>query len=316
MRKAFPFLIAVILLCITLFACTPANVKQPSDEEILTELLSNYEQNPCHKIEGQIFKNNELFAKVSATTNLQEKKISLNFNDKEYLYYGTYLVRKESDYVVDKSETNYLSTLNEFLPFVINNYVYDKDNRGELYRSENRIIVTFLNKGVKNSFASPLSVNAGYLSIGFDGKEITDTTLTTTVTENGVSYPLYCHYKYQTSDFTFNNLPWVCPTDTIGYAAYAMNTLSTLNVGKTLKTASGKRDTGVELSAIKVTNALVKNVTTIMLDNKNTTLIIDYTERQVIIGLSSSIQTFKIIYDENYTILSISINEGTTYVLE
>jgi len=319
MKNKFKVIITVLLAALfsaALFACTPKEVKQPTVEEKFTELLSSFEAVPCHTVTGKIFKDGNLISDISAVTHLPEKKIILNVNEENFYYGETFLCKKDDDYIIEKSETDYRATLDTFMPFVIHNYVYNPLYRGEIYYSDGKYIVTFLNKGVKNSFSTPLNVNGGVLSVICENGEIVGSTLTTTVTENNVSYSLYCHYSYLKSDYEFTEKPWVRPTDSIGYAQYALKTLASHNLGKTLWTSSGKKNTEVSLGAIPVTSAVVKNVSSIVQEDGTATLFIDYSEKQIIVGLSSSMQSFKIIYDKNYEVKSITINDSVNYYLQ
>ena len=315
-KKTAVLILFVLACCIMLVSCSAPTVKEPSAEETLITLLANFEEKSCHRVSGKITKNNENPTAVSFIADRENKKINLVTDGKTYDYYATYLMETTDKTVVAKTDTTYAETLKSLAPFVLNSFVYDKNYRGEVYKTDGKIIVTFLNKGVKKSFDSTLNINGGVLAIGYRDGVITDSILTTSLTENGVSVPYYARYEYGTADSgDIGNAPSVTPGDNLNYASYAMNVLSELNVGKTLRTVSGKKDTGVSLKSIPVTAATVSSVTAITNENY-ITLVITYSKKQIIPGLSSSVESFRITFDENYVVNGININEGIRFILE
>lgn len=317
MKKKIAVLILFVLACcIMLVSCTKPTVKEPSAEETLLTLLANFEEISCYSVSGKITKNNENPTAISFVADPENKKIELVSDGKTYDYYATYLMETTDKTVVSKINTTYAETLRTLAPFVLNSFVYDKNYRGEVYKTDGKIIVTFLNKGVKKSFDSSLNIDGGVLTIGYKDGVITDSVLTTSLTENGVSVPFYARYEYGTANSEdIGSVPFVTPTDSLNYASYAMSILSERYVGKTLRTVAGKKDTGVSLKSIPVTAATVSSVTAITNENY-ITVVITYSEKQIIPGLSSSVESFRITFDENYVVNGININEGIRFNLE
>lgn len=317
MKKTTALIAAIAFSILCLTACAAPTVKQPDPEQELVALLNGYKDVACHQIDGELYVDGKIKSSVTAKTDLPEKKIALFSNGTEYIYYARYLMKNDSGFIIEKTDTDYAETLRAFLPFVINSFSYDKNSRGEIYRTENKIIITFLNKGVKSSFSSDLQANGGVLTIITENGAIAETTLTTTVTENGEAHTYYTHYRYRNAEYAFSDMPWIKPTDTLNYASYALNTLTSANRGKTLRAGSGKVDTGASLSAFKVSSETVSLVTAIVSDNNNyVTLVITYSVKQIIAGLSSAVEILAVTFDENYLVNSVIINEGQKYVLE
>lgn len=315
-KKTAVLILIVTACCIMLVSCAAPTVKTPSAEETLIALLANFEEISCYGVSGKITKNNENPTAVSFVADRENKKIELVSDGKTYDYYATYLMETTDKTVVSKINTTYAETLRTLAPFVLNSFVYDKNYRGEVYKTDGKIIVTFLNKGVKRSFDSSLNIDGGVLAIGYKDGVITDSVLTTSLTENGVTVPLYARYEYQTANGEdIGSVPFVTPTDSLNYASYAMSILSEQYVGKTLRTVAGKKDTGVSLKSVPVTAATVSSVTAITNENY-ITVVITYSEKQIIPGLSSSVESFRITFDENYVVNGININEGIRFNLE
>ncbi len=315
-KKTAVLILFVLACCITLVSCANPTVKEPSAEETLITLLANFEEIGCYCVSGKITKNNENPTAVSFVADRENKRIELVSDGKTYDYYATYLMETTDKTVVSKINTTYAETLRTLAPFVLNSFTYDKNNRGEVYKTDGKIIVTFLNKGVKKSFDSSLNIDGGVLTIGYKDGVITDSVLTTHLTENGVTVPFYARYEYQTANSEdVGSVPFVSPTDSLNYASYAMSILSEKYVGKTLRTVAGKKDTGVSLKSIPVTAATVSSVTSITNENY-VTVVITYSEKQIIPGLSSSVESFRITFDENYVVNGININEGIRFNLE
>lgn len=313
--KAAVLILIVTACCIMLVSCSSPTVKEPTAEETLLTLLADFEEIGCYSVSGKITKNNENPTDVSFVADRESKKIKLISGEKTYDYYATYLMETTDKTVVSKIGTTYAETLKDLAPFVLNTFVYDKNYRGEVYKTDGKIIVTFLNKGVKKSFDSSLNIDGGVLTIGYKDGVITDSILTTKLTENGVSVPIYARYAYGTANSEdIGGVPFVTPTDSLNYASYAMNILCEMYADKTLRTVAGKKDTGVSLKAIPVTAATVSSVTAITNENYVTVVIV-YSKKQIIPGLSSAVESFRITFDENYAVNGININEGIRFDL-
>lgn len=314
-------LVALLILtvcCVALTACSHPTVKSPTDEERLISLLDSFFDGDSYATDGKIIKNHTDISTVSVKNDRTDKYLEITENDDTYVYYGTFLMARGETATIKKSGTTYAEMLHTYLPFSLHSFEYDSDYRGDLYITDDKIIITFLNKGVKVLFGSNLSVNGGVLVISFDEDGIVGSTLTTELTENGTTVSLYADYEYrkcEDTEVSWETMPYVEPTDTLAYAQYAMSMLAQKNSGRTLKSVAGKKDTGVSLGAFATSSDVVSNVSTIAIEDY-VTLIIEYSEKQILVGLSSSVEILRITYDRSYDVSGVNINEGTKFSLE
>lgn len=313
-KKTLIILTIVIMLALT--ACTVPTLPEETPDEFLERIVEEFREISSVAVSGKIFKDGILTSEIIGTVDDGNKKIALNENGFDYLYCNKYLIKsKEDKFFVEKTGTSFNATL-AMLPFSLYHFTYNVKNRGEIYRSGDQIILTFLDKGVKNTFSSTQNVSGGVFSVSTKNGVITDTVLTTELTENGKNVAYSLHYSYKTGGGTFDTLPWVTPSDTLNYALYAVNTMALLHENKTLHTASGNYNTGVLLGAIILDTTKIKNVFVINLEDLSINLNIVYTEKVMIVGLSSSVEEIQITYDTNFNVSAVTINGGTKYYLK
>ncbi len=314
MKRLLAVLLTALFL-LSLFGCTAPSIPEPTVEENLSTLLSDHKDIPVHSIEGKIFLDGKLTSTVTAKTNLVGKEITLIDNGVEYIYYGTYLMKKDGDYVIAKSNTNYATILSTYLPFVIDDFSFSVNNCGDIKRMGDVTVIEFYNEGGELSFPTDLDLSGGVLTVTEKDGVITESTFSSTVTEKGVSLPVYAHYVYQTADNVIDVLPWIRPTDSVDYLTYAMDILVDKYAGYTLRTMANKIDTGVSLGALPIDAKLIKDVKIISLED-NFSLFFEYSTKQIVVGLSSTINNITVTFNREYSISTLVVNEGARYELQ
>lgn len=313
--KKIACIAVIIVLALTLFACAKPTLPQPTAEEILSVLTEKFSSSPVFTVKGKIFTDGVLSSEIAGVVDDGNKKIDLTVDGSRYLYGSRYLLKSgENGFNAEKADTSFVSTLS-MLPFGMYDFKYNKNYRSEILRAENHIIITFLDKGVINTFNSSMSVSGGVFTITYDNDTITDTVLTTTLTQNGKKSQYSVHYTYESGGEAFESFPWVEPTDTLVYARYALSVLSDAYKNQTLHVASSDFNTGIPFSEIKAEAKFVKDVFVVKTDN-NYSLNIIYSEKQIIVGISSGITEVQITFDTDYKISSVIINQGNRYYLK
>lgn len=314
MKKA-AVLFAAMIFTVLLVSCAEATLPEPTAEELLATLTEEFASRKSATFDGRIFYDGILVSRIHGTADDEAKRIFLREDDEDYLYFNRYLLKSASDgFIVEKTATSYAATLKK-IPFSLFDFVYSAKNRGDIYMTDGLIVITFIDRGVKNTFSSSRQVSGGVFAVSHDGKRITGTSLTTTLTENGVSGSYSVRYSYGDGGSAFTEIPWVTPADTVSYALYAVNTLAESHGDDTLHVASSGKDTGVMLGSVVLDSAKISDVFVISLDDTSINLNIVYSEKVMVVGLSSAISEIQISYGTDYRVTSLTVNGGTRYYL-
>lgn len=304
---------AALFLCIFLSACAAEILPEPTAEELLADLTAEFSSRGSVYVDVSVYRDGQPEYFLSGTVDKTAKRILLN-GETDYLYANKYLLCDYGEgFVVEKSDTTYAETL-LLLPFSMYDFTYSAKNRNEIYRSGNHIIVTFLNRGVKNTFSSSLTVSGGVFSITFDGSKITETVLTTTLTENGKDYRYSLHYVYSDGGSAFDDMPEVVPTNSLYYMQYALEAISAVHGYETLHVASNGYDTGVMIGSVVTDETKISEVFVIYIDGV-INLNVVYSEKVMVVGLSSAISEIQITYDSAFRVSTVTVNAGTKYYL-
>ena len=236
-----------LLLIITLCACDSGTLPTPTAEQKLEYLTEKFSETEVMEVHGKIYRDGILYSEIDGVFDDANKRVKMTLDGVEYLYFSRFLLSKgDGGYAVGKVNTSFAETT-KLLPFSLYDFTYSAKNRKDITMSDSHIYISFLDRGVKNTFSSSLDVSGGVFSIAHDEKRITDTVLTTNLTENGktVSYSLHYSYGYGAAETAFDDIPFVAPANTINYTVYAVTTMASVHSGETLRDKS----TGFNINA-------------------------------------------------------------------
>lgn len=312
-KFVFAIIAAVFMLSALLFACDKPTVPEPDAEYILEKITENFENTPSIFVKGNVSYDGIITQNIEGTVNDTDKQIYLNIDSDAFIYTSKYLLKGTSDDIkVEKGNTSFNATLS-YLPFSLYAFKYNKNFVGSVEKTDNHIIISFLEVGIKKVFNTKLNVEGGVFSISYSQNRITETVLTTTLTENGRKIRYSAHYYYSDGGKAFDTVPWVTPTNSIEYATYAVNLMAATHGEQTLKSAGNNRDTKVTMDAFNMYFDKVDDVYIIEAGGKYS-LWIEYSSAIQILGLGS-IDKLEIIYDADYNVMAVNVNESTKYTL-
>lgn len=313
--KKLAFTVLIILsLAFVLVSCADKDDEPLGAEDFVALLSEEFSARKSVGIDGRYSVDGILSSEINGIVDVENKKILLSENDTEYRYFSKNLLKTDDNgnFVVESANSSFGSVLKK-LPFSMYDFVYSSKNRGDIYRTGNTVVITFLDKGVVRTFSSSLAVSGGVFSIYTDGSKVLSTVLTTTLTEGNKTTRISYRYDYTESGEAFASLPYVTPTDTVSYATYVLNTLDEKYPSATLKVASSGYDTGVFIGSVPLDNDKLSKIFCSVVEDV-TMLHIVYSERIMIVGLTSTVEEIRISYDKDYTVSEVTVN-GAKYYL-
>ncbi len=308
-------IIAVLLtLTVALYACNAPTVPEPDAEYVLNALCEKFEETPSVYIKGKIARDGVIDTEIVGTLDDTNKRILLNVNGEDKIYSSKYLLKGGADGVtVEKANTSYNATLG-LVPFSMYDFKYNKNYVGDVKKTGNHIIISFLQTGANKIFDTAKSVAGGVFSISYDGNRITETVLTTTLTEGGKETRYSAHYSYFEGGKAFEEAPWVKPTDSADYAAYAMTQIAATHGEQTLWSAGSNRDTRVTMDALCAEFEKISNVV-VVAEKNDFSLVTFYSSPVQILGLGA-VSELAITYDTDYRATAVTVNQGVKYVVK
>ncbi len=313
--KKLAFTVLIILsLAFVLVSCADKDDEPLGAEDFVALLSEEFSARKSVNIDGRYSENGILSSEIKGIIDDENKKIALSDNGTEYRYFAKNLLKTDDkgNFVVESANSSFDSAL-KMLPFSMYDFVYNSKNRGDIYRTGNTVVITFLDKGVIRTFSSSLAVSGGVFSIYTDGSKVLSTVLTTTLTEGNKTSQISYRYDYSEGSRAFDSLPYVTPTDTVAYATYVLNTLDEKYPSATLKVASSGHDTGVFIGSIPLDNDKLSKIFCSVVEDV-TMLHIVYSEKIMIVGLTSTVEEIRISYDKEYTVSEVTVN-GAKYYL-
>ena len=313
--KKLAFTVLIILsLAFVLVSCADKDDEPLVAEDFVALLSEEFSARKSVNIDGRYSENGILSSEIKGIIDDENKKIALSDNGTEYRYFAKNLLKTDDkgNFVVESANSSFDSAL-KMLPFSMYDFVYNSKNRGDIYRTGNTVVITFLDKGVIRTFSSSLAVSGGVFSIYTDGSKVLSTVLTTTLTEGNKTSQISYRYDYSEGSRAFDSLPYVTPTDTVAYATYVLNTLDEKYPSATLKVASSGHDTGVFIGSIPLDNDKLSKIFCSVVEDV-TMLHIVYSEKIMIVGLTSTVEEIRISYDKEYTVSEVTVN-GAKYYL-